>query len=234
MVLTYDDALSSQLDHVVPVLDAEGFKGTFFLANVKLTDVQRWRAVAGEGHELANHTIFHACAAAQFPADPRYTTETYTPASMLREIEQQNVLLTAIDGREVHGFGTPCGKTIAGGVDYLPALRKAKLVAYVRAPLDSLADLRADVTRMDPMHVPSTDFPEGVTGAQFDRLCEKGAVWRRHGGFRLPWRWRGLPSSIRRRSPELITWLARHRSEVWVAALRDVLAWAKAHPDEAQ
>ncbi len=107
VVLTYDDALTSQLDHVVPVLDAAGFKGTFFLANVKLADVQRWRAVANEGHELANHTIFHACAAAQFPADPRYTTEAYTPASMLREIEQQNVLLTSLDGREEHGFDTP-------------------------------------------------------------------------------------------------------------------------------
>ncbi len=66
-----------------------GFKGTFFLANVKLADVQRWRAVANEGHELANHTIFHACAAAQFPADPRYTTEAYTPASMLRDVPRE-------------------------------------------------------------------------------------------------------------------------------------------------
>src|ERR671932_697519 len=57
VVLTYDDALDSQLDHAVPVLDAAGFKATFFLAGVKLADVLRWRAVAAEGHELANHTI---------------------------------------------------------------------------------------------------------------------------------------------------------------------------------
>src|SRR5687767_15529074 len=30
IVLTYDDALTSQLDHAIPVLDEAGFKGTFF------------------------------------------------------------------------------------------------------------------------------------------------------------------------------------------------------------
>src|ERR1041385_8393947 len=54
VVLTYDDALPSQLDHAVPVLDAAGFKATFFLANVKLADVARWHAAAAEGHELGN------------------------------------------------------------------------------------------------------------------------------------------------------------------------------------
>lgn len=44
VVLTYDDALESQLDHAVPALDAAGFKATFFLAGVKLADVERWRA----------------------------------------------------------------------------------------------------------------------------------------------------------------------------------------------
>ena len=60
VVLTYDDALTSQLDHAVPVLDAVGFKATFFLVGPKLADVPRWRAAAAEGHELGNHTIFHA------------------------------------------------------------------------------------------------------------------------------------------------------------------------------
>jgi peptidoglycan/xylan/chitin deacetylase (PgdA/CDA1 family) len=43
VVLTYDDTLESQLDHVVPALDAAGFKATFFLAGVKQQDVSRWR-----------------------------------------------------------------------------------------------------------------------------------------------------------------------------------------------
>jgi peptidoglycan/xylan/chitin deacetylase (PgdA/CDA1 family) len=168
VVLTYDDALDSQLDKAVPVLDAAGLKATFFLVGVKLADVPRWRAVAAKGHELANHTIFHPCPASSYPADSRYTSEAYTPGSMLKEIEQQNVLLTALDGKPTHGFASPCGQTMAGGVDYLEALRAAKLVTYVRGVYTAPDDLRADVGRMDPMHVPSRGFGEGTTGALSD------------------------------------------------------------------
>ena len=218
---------------MVPVLDKAGLKGTFFLSNVKRADVSRWRAAAAEGHELANHTVFHACAAAQFPADPRYTTEAYTPASMLTEIEQQNVLLTAIDGHAEHGFGTPCGKTIAGGVDYLPALRKAGLVTYVRAPLDSMADLSADVSSMDPMHVPSSDFPDGVRSPQLIAFVQQAV----HGGGMAVLVFHGVGADYLRVSDAdhqaLIDWLLAHRSEVWVTTLQNALDWARAHPGKA-
>lgn len=230
VVLTYDDALTSQLDHVVPVLDKAGLKGTFFLSNVKRADVARWRAAAAEGHELANHTVFHACAAAQFPADPRYTTEAYTPASMLTEIQQQNVLLTAIDGRDTHGFGLPCGKSLAGGVDYLPALRKAGLVTYVRGALDSMDELAADVSTMDPMHVPATDFPDGVRSAQLIAFAQKAV----DGGGMAVLVFHGVGADYLRVSDAdhqaLIDWLLDHRGEVWVTTLQGALDWARAHP----
>jgi peptidoglycan/xylan/chitin deacetylase (PgdA/CDA1 family) len=234
VVLTYDDALDSQLDHAVPVLDAAGFKGTFFLANVKVADVPRWRAAAAEGHELANHTIFHPCPAAVFRTDPRYTSEAYTPASMLREIEQQNVLLTALDGKPTHGFATPCGQSKAGGVDYLEALRAAKLVTYVRGVDTSPEHLRADVGRMDPMHVPSRGFDEKVTGTQlieFAREAEAGggmAVYLFHG---VAGDYLQVSDSAHR---ELIAWLAAHRGDVWVTTLQGALDWAKAHPSPRQ
>jgi peptidoglycan/xylan/chitin deacetylase (PgdA/CDA1 family) len=231
VVLTYDDALESPLDHAVPVLDAAGFKATFFLTGIKPADIPRWRAVSAEGHELANHTIFHPCPASKSSTDPRNTSETYTPESMLKEIEQQNVLLTALDGKPTHGFATPCGQSMAGGVDYLEALRAAKLVTYVRGVYTSPEDLRADVGRMDPMHVPSRGFDENVTGAQlidFAKQAEAGggmAVFLFHGvgGDYLQ-----VSDSAHR---ELIAWLATHRGEVWVTTLQGALDWAKAHPD---
>jgi peptidoglycan/xylan/chitin deacetylase (PgdA/CDA1 family) len=231
VALTYDDALDSQLDHAVPVLDAAGFKATFFLSGVKQADVPRWRTVAAEGHELANHTIFHPCAAANFPADPRYTAEAYTPASMLREIEQQNVLLAALDGQPRHGFATPCGQSKAGGVDYLETLRAANLVTYVRGVVATPEDLRADVAGMDPMHVPARGFPEGVTGEQlidFARQAQAGggmAVFLFHGvgGDYLQ-----VSDAAHR---QLIDWLKANPGEVWVTTLQGALDWAKAHPE---
>jgi peptidoglycan/xylan/chitin deacetylase (PgdA/CDA1 family) len=230
VVLTYDDALGSQLDNAVPALDAENFKATFFLSAVRPGDVERWRAVAAHGHELGNHTIFHACSRSDFPADPRYTSEAYTPDSMLREIEQQNVLLSAIDGRTRHGFATPCGESRAGGIDYLEALRQARLVSYVRGVVMTPGDLGADVSTLDPMHLPARGFGEGTTAAQLIEFVEQAraaggwAVLLFHGvgGDHL-----AVSGSAHQ---AFISWLATHRREVWVTTMQQALDWARAHP----
>ncbi|HWU72340.1 MAG TPA: polysaccharide deacetylase family protein [Sphingomonas sp.] len=55
LVLTYDDALPSDLEIAIPALDAAGLKGTLFLVgNALVPDkIERWRAAAAEGHERA-------------------------------------------------------------------------------------------------------------------------------------------------------------------------------------
>jgi len=229
VVLTYDDTLNSQLDHAVPVLDAAGFKATFFITGVRPEAIPRWRDVAANGHELGNHTVRHACPFSG-SGDRSQSSDAYTTESMLKEIEQQNVFLTSLDGKPTHGFASPCGQTLAGGHDYLEALRAAKLVTYVRGVWTSPDDLRADVGKMDPMHTPSRGFPEGVTGAQlidFAKEAEAGggmAVYLFHGvgGDYLQ-----VSDSAHR---ELIAWLAAHRSEVWVTTLQGALEWAR-HPN---
>jgi peptidoglycan/xylan/chitin deacetylase (PgdA/CDA1 family) len=230
IVLTYDDGLTSQLDHAVPVLDAAGLKGTFFLSNVKQADVPRWRAAAASGHELGNHSIFHACAAATFPADPRYTSEAYTVPSLLKEIEQQNVLLSALDGKTRHGFATPCGQSKAGGADYLEALRTAGLASYVRGASAGAEDVRADVSRMDPMKIPARGFPDTVTGPQLIAFAEEA----RKGGGIAVFLFHGVAGDYLQVSDkahrELVAWLAAHRKDVWVATLQEAMDWAKAHP----
>jgi peptidoglycan/xylan/chitin deacetylase (PgdA/CDA1 family) len=227
VILTYDDALNSQLDHVVPVLNAAGFKATFFLSNVQQEDVLRWRRVASEGHELGNHTVFHACSEANFPADPRYTTEAYTPASMLKEIEQENVLLAAIDGHARHGFATPCGESKAGGQDYLEALRQAKLVTYVRGVVTTPADLSANVATIDVMHVPSRGFGEGTTLAQLTDLVSQAEA----GGGWAVFLFHGVGGDYLQVSDQphraFIAWLTAHRKQVWVTTLQQALDWAK-------
>lgn len=227
VVLTYDDAMASQLETAIPALDARGLKATFFLSGVRQADLPRWRAVAVEGHELGNHTLFHACAAATFEADPRYVTEAYTVASMLREIEQANVLLAAIDGRERHGMATPCGQSAAGGVDYLEALRASGLVTYVRGVSVEETDLAADVSAIDTMHIPAKGFEPDVTGAELIAWVQKAVA----GGGMTVLLFHGvggehLPVSAEAHA-ELLDWLAAHRDTVWTATLQQVLDVAR-------
>jgi peptidoglycan/xylan/chitin deacetylase (PgdA/CDA1 family) len=223
VVLTYDDAMPSQLEVAIPALDARGLTATFFLSQVRQADVPRWRAAAADGHELANHTLFHACAAATFEADPRYVTEAYTIGSLLREIEQANVMLAAIDGRDRHGFATPCGQSTAGGEDYLEALRASGLVTYVRGVSVEPADLSAEVAAMDRMHVPAKAFDADVTGAELIAWVQEAV---RGGGLTvLLFHGVGgehLPVSAEAHA-ELLDWLAANRDLVWTTTLQRAL-----------
>ena len=226
VVLTYDDALESQLDNAIPELDAANFKATFFLSGVQQKDVVRWRGAAAKGHELGNHTIFHACSKADFAADPRYTSEAYTPDSLLKEIAQQNVLLAAIDGRPQHGFATPCGESRAGGQDYLEALRQSKLVTYVRGVVTLPADLVADVSTIDPVHLPSRGFGDGTTTAQLIELvqqAESGGGWAVFLFHGVGGDYLQVSDAVHR---DFIAWLSNHRQEVWVTTLQQALDWA--------
>ena len=76
---SFDDGSQNQVDVAVPILDAYGYKATFFvipgLTREKKTDPlladasrsgnggvswEEWRVVAQHGHEIGNHTLSHA------------------------------------------------------------------------------------------------------------------------------------------------------------------------------
>jgi peptidoglycan-N-acetylglucosamine deacetylase len=117
IVLTYDDAVPSDLTIAIPQLDRAKLKGTFFLMGrqMRVEDLPRWRAAAASGHELANHTINHPCYRGTYDMPVPYNSENYTVETLLTEINVMNILLTAIDGRPKHAFGTPCAQTKVGG-----------------------------------------------------------------------------------------------------------------------
>ena len=148
IVLTYDDAVPSDLTVAIPQLDRANLKGTFFLMGrqMRVEDLPRWRAAAASGHELANHTINHPCYRGTYHMPPQYNSESYSVETLLSEINVMNILLTAIDGQPKHAFGTPCAQTKVGGgsdkgvdkdaekKDYLGPLKASRLASYIRDP----------------------------------------------------------------------------------------------------
>ena len=99
--LTYDDGLNSQLDNVIPALQARDLKGTFFLVRDNVDErIDDWVKVAAMGHEIGNHTMTHDCSLANF-------TQT---AFAEREIAPMEAYLDAHFGaRPVRSFAYPCG-----------------------------------------------------------------------------------------------------------------------------
>ncbi|MBV8501967.1 MAG: polysaccharide deacetylase family protein [Paucibacter sp.] len=220
IALTYDDALPSQLDIAIPQLDAAQLKGTFFLIGREIKgNLLRWKQASAGGHELGNHSVTHACPKALFPMPPQYMSENSSVAVQLTEIETMNNLLQAIDGRNEHAYATPCGQTLAGGEDYLPALRTARLTRYVRAAGEA-GDGTAPI---DPFVVPSRFFGQGDTGETMityvDGIRRRGGVavigFHGVGGDYLE-----VTAEAHR---QLLAWLQAHRSEVWVGGFTEVL-----------
>jgi peptidoglycan/xylan/chitin deacetylase (PgdA/CDA1 family) len=57
--LTFDDARPVQLTVAVPELNKRHLRGTFFVTISKLAQLDDWRQLPAEGHEIGNHTISH-------------------------------------------------------------------------------------------------------------------------------------------------------------------------------
>jgi len=125
VVLTYDDAIDIDLDHVIPALDSFGFKGTFYLIGsspVLNRRMNEWRKAAQEGHELGNHALFHPCDGSK-PGrgfvTPDNDLSKYTLSRAVNEIRLNNTLLKAIDGKDRRTFAYPCGdRTISDSLFY--------------------------------------------------------------------------------------------------------------------
>jgi peptidoglycan/xylan/chitin deacetylase (PgdA/CDA1 family) len=227
VVLTYDDALSSHLDIAIPALDASGLKGTFFLTGNALTPEQigRWRAAAAEGHELGNHTIRHACPQASYPPARRLdTSEAYDVEMMLAEIRTMNTMLAAIDGKSRHSYATPCGQHLAGGVDYLPALRASGLVPYTRSASGPGGGV------LDPMDVPCRWFDEQATGADMIAVVENAVST---GGL-LVLGFHGVGGDYLKVSAEahaqLLAYLEEHADTIWVVPLSTAMDYVTSQP----
>jgi peptidoglycan/xylan/chitin deacetylase (PgdA/CDA1 family) len=227
VVLSYDDGIDVDLDHVAPDLEAAGLRGTFFVPGSSESLAKRlpeWRALAARGHELGNHAIFHPClrAPAGLPARdwlrPEYALESYTVSQMIDELRAANTTLLAVDGETVRTLGYNCGDTTAGGASYVDAARSLFLAGRIGE--DRIV---ADVRALDPMLVPSW-MVQGVSGEEMIAFVKKAidagglAVFMFHGV--------GGGHSInvsREAHRQLIDWLTANRETVWTDTFRSVM-----------
>ena len=220
IVLTYDDALPSQLNNAVPELKRAGLKATFFLtSDIDSSSIPRWRRLAEEGFELGNHTVFHPCAVTD---DNPVPSEHYTAYQVIREIEVMDRFLFAVGGKTKRTFAYPCAETLVGGKDYVDSLRKYALVKYARVGGDSSAVI-TDFVHLDTLRVPSYGLEGGESGKQLIDFVQ--AVEARGGLGVIMFHGIGgdyITVSTAAHA-ELIRYLRRHRRELWITTFQQAL-----------
>lgn len=126
--LSYDDALNSQLDHAVPALDKYGIRASFYLiaaADSVRERMGEWRDLVNRGHELGNHTIYHACSGS-LPDRDWVSEDKDLDSRSIEQIRNEvlvaNTFLQALDGLTERTFTPPCNDLMVKGENYLPAV----------------------------------------------------------------------------------------------------------------
>lgn len=230
IVLTYDDALQTQLDTAVPQLEAAHLTATFFLTgDIDNTTIPRWRALSKKGFELGNHTIYHPCVATD---DNPTHSEGYTVNGIITEIDVMNRFLFAVDGKTQRTFAYPCTETTVGdSVSYVDSLRKSGLIKYARVGGDVDAVI-TDFKNLDPLQVPSYGLEDGTTGEQlitFVKLVQKSSgmgVIMLHG---IGGDYITTPTKSHQ---QLINYLKKNRKDIWVTTFQQAMDYAMAHKND--
>jgi peptidoglycan/xylan/chitin deacetylase (PgdA/CDA1 family) len=201
--LAYDDALDSQLDHAIPVLNRYNIRATFYLQLSSPTIARRmeeWRAAARRGHELGNHTLFHQCSATHPWVEAHRNLDSMSAAQMLDQVLLANTMLTAIDGKSLRTFTAPCG-------DQHP-YRSQIGPAFVAIKEDGVS-------------------AEGMDGAQLIGLVRQAME---KGGF-VAFTFHGVGGDYlgvtREAHEELVRFLAHNRDKVWTDTYLNIASYQK-------
>lgn len=231
--LTYDDGLESQLSTVVPQLDSVGLKATFFLNSIQGSSqsviightpeaVLGWTNAANNGHELANHTLFHACPE-KIGWDKTVATENYSVERMITEIKAESTILALLDpNRRERAFAFPCNNFLIGDTDYIPIIKKLGLITYARGGGDSTSII-TDFKNLNPIKVPSWHVWTGTTLNELIAFAEKV---KKAGGMGV-YQFHGVGGQIFQISKEthhaFLHYLKAHQDEYWVTTFSEAM-----------
>ncbi|MFG6428297.1 polysaccharide deacetylase family protein [Roseateles sp. LYH14W] len=227
VTLGYDDALASQLDHVIPALNKRGLRGSFYIPINGPTLPARqdeWKAAAAAGHELGNHSLFHSCSAKAPGREwvlPHRDLDKQTPAQVQEHILAANTWLQSLDGKTRRTFTPPCLDLKAGGQDFVKALQP-HFVAYRAANPAMVTDTAA----MDPYAMP-VYFVEGWTGEQLIALVEKAAAQRAVVSLLFHGVGAEHLSVTREAHDQLLDHLAKNKARLWTDTMVNVMENAR-------
>ncbi|MDQ6815010.1 MAG: polysaccharide deacetylase family protein [Bacteroidota bacterium] len=228
VALTYDDALDVDLDNAIPALDSVGLKGSFYLSGYSGALSKRindWQAIAKNGHELGNHTLYHPCTGGPgrgfVTAD--YDLSKYSIRRITDEMRMTNTLLTAIDGKSKRTFAYPCGDVKIGDSLYISPMKNEFVAARgTRSEMSKIRDV--DLYNINCFVI------NGETGEQLIALVKKAMetnsllVFLFHGvggGHSLNV---SLPAHR-----QLLQFLKQNQKDIWVAPMIDIAEYVKTH-----
>ncbi|TKK66734.1 chitooligosaccharide deacetylase [Ilyomonas limi] len=227
VVLTYDDALNVDLDNAIPALDSLGLKATFYLSGYSGTldtRLKDWRAAAANGHELANHTLFHPCTGS-LPGrgfvTSDYDLDNYSVRKITDEIRMTNAFLKAMDGKTERTFAYPCGDTKIHDTAYIEWVKNDFVAARGTQPEMPAIDT-IDLYNIGCYAI------NGQTGAELIALVKQ--AMEKHTLLVFLFHGVGGGHSLNVSLPahsELLHFLKQNEKNIWIAPMLQVAEYIK-------
>ena len=225
--LTYDDSLNVHLDNAIPVLDAHKFTATFYLTvgyppfGDRLAE---WRAVAANGHELGNHSLYHPCDASQPGREwvsPERDLSKWSVNRVVDNLKVANIALEAVDGKKARTYAYPCGDMTAGGESFVEAIKP--LFSAARGVKSSI---------MQPAQVQLFDIDSYmINGSSIEQLTALVDQAIAQGGL-VVFLFHGVggehPLNVDNANhTALIEYLDQKRDQLWVAPMVEIAQYLK-------
>ncbi|MDW3211993.1 MAG: polysaccharide deacetylase family protein [Reichenbachiella sp.] len=233
VVLTYDDAIDCHLDIVVPALDEYGFAGTFYLTGSAQSVANRseeWRVAAANGHELANHTLFHPCRKV-IPGErnfewirPEYDLDGYSFPQLMNELNTANSLLHALDGKTERTFAYTCVDHTIQGVDFSDSIQHIFVAARGLSPVPT------SLKEVDPYLMPSTSCSD-LSGEQMIAEVKKAQANGTVITFLFHSVGGGYLNTSAEAHRELLEYLKQNQDNLWVDTFLNVTKHIKSEQE---
>lgn len=126
--ISFDDARNSHPTTGKDLFKRIGGKATFYVnPPAMLYDIEGWKALVADGHEIGNHTVNHPCTG-NFLWSRGKSLENYSFATMEQELLEANHQIYSMLGVRAVSFAYTCGNSFVGrGVNrksYVPLIAK--------------------------------------------------------------------------------------------------------------
>lgn len=229
VVLTYDDAIPQHLYNAIPVLDSLHLKATFYITafNAK-AQINDWKKVALNGHELGNHTLFHPCIGGikgrEWVKSERNMNH-YTVQQMLDEIRMTNVFLQALDGKTKRTFAYTCGDMTVNDTSFVDDIKKDFVAARgVHPGLLKIEQVNLfNINCFTANQTTATEMKQWI-----DQAINSGSLvvilFHGIGG--------GNPLNITVKDhSELLHYLKTKEKDIWIAPMLEVVNYIKKQQD---
>lgn len=233
--LTFDDGLPCHPQLVAPLLESHALRGTFYppiLSDLRVHP-QDWQAMAANGHELGNHTIFHPCR-----GEPEFNRAWLEPGTNLigysarhwcDEVDAANFTLNLVDGQTQRTYGNTCFENTIGSGETLTNLEPFIAQRFVAARGEHTKKA-VQLSQANLFNLGTYDI-DGFSTAQVIHLIDTAFQFNQWVIFTM----HGVGAGTHRlfietgALKEICAYLAVHRLQIWTAPLIEVARYLRDH-----